>query len=112
MQELCGIERTTWTGYESGKSKPRLDDFVRIAELFHVAETDLLHLNLALGPVANSLPVSSDVTGIMQKLISCMEEKEALAKENADLKSSPAAYSYTQKQAELNEPSPSTPSKK
>lgn len=49
MLTELGFERTTWGGYETGKSKPSLDDFIKIADYFGISEYDLLHKNLVKG---------------------------------------------------------------
>jgi transcriptional regulator with XRE-family HTH domain len=47
MPDIAGVGRTTWNMYESGASKPSLDDFIRIVKLFDVSETDILHVDLS-----------------------------------------------------------------
>jgi len=41
-----GFARSTWSGYENGKSFPNFKDFLKISEYFGVAESDLLHTDL------------------------------------------------------------------
>lgn len=51
-----GIERTTWSNYERGKSYPKLEDFVKIAKYFGVKETDLLHGDLKNAHLIKKVP--------------------------------------------------------
>lgn len=41
-----GFKRTTWNNYETGISKPSLDDFSRMSKYFGISESDLLHTDL------------------------------------------------------------------
>ncbi|WP_068245413.1 helix-turn-helix domain-containing protein [Hydrotalea flava] len=47
IQEKLGIERTTWSNYERGKSFPNLKLFHEIANYFGVTEYDLLNTDLS-----------------------------------------------------------------
>ena len=47
--ETIGFSPTTWNNYEKGKSKPSLEDFIKISNYFEVSETDLLHSDLSKG---------------------------------------------------------------
>ena len=46
MQYSIGIDRTTWSNYERGKSYPNLKLFHEIAKYFHISESDLLNSDL------------------------------------------------------------------
>lgn len=46
MVDYIGIKQSTWGGYETGKSFPNLKDFLKIAEVFGISETELLHKDL------------------------------------------------------------------
>lgn len=47
MADRLGFERTTYNGYEKGKSQPYLDGIIRISIFFGVSETELLHTDLS-----------------------------------------------------------------
>jgi transcriptional regulator with XRE-family HTH domain len=46
MLAKVGIKRSAWKNYETGISKPYIDDLIRIAKYFRVTETELLHVNI------------------------------------------------------------------
>lgn len=46
IKKEIGIEPTTWSNYERGKSYPNLKLFCEIAKFFEVPETELLHASL------------------------------------------------------------------
>lgn len=61
MQAQLDIKRTTWVGYEAGKSQPYIKELVRIAAFFGVTETDLLHSDLQ---VQGNLILKADASKI------------------------------------------------
>lgn len=46
IQEKLGIERTTWSNYERGRSFPNLKLFHEISKYFGISEYDLLNTDL------------------------------------------------------------------
>ena len=46
MAESIGFKRTTWSGYENGKSKPNYSDLLKIAEYFGISLSDLIERDL------------------------------------------------------------------
>ncbi len=55
MQAQLDIKRTTWLGYEKGKSQPYLKELIRISDFFGITETDLLHTDIeVVGNLINS----------------------------------------------------------
>lgn len=47
IEKVLGVKRTTWNNYESGLSRPSLEDFVAIARYFDVSESDFLHVDVS-----------------------------------------------------------------
>lgn len=47
MLENIGFKRTTWSGYENGKSFPKLEDFLKIVEFFDIGADDILFSDLS-----------------------------------------------------------------
>jgi transcriptional regulator with XRE-family HTH domain len=46
MHTALGFKRTTWNGYETGKSLPGLHDLTTIADYFGIQESDLLRTDI------------------------------------------------------------------
>ncbi|MBL0144884.1 MAG: helix-turn-helix transcriptional regulator [Chitinophagaceae bacterium] len=44
---LLGFNRSTWNNYETGKSKPNLDDLSKISKYFEVSLSELVELDLS-----------------------------------------------------------------
>ena len=49
MIDILGFNRTTWNGYETGKSFPKFEDLIKIAEYFNISEADLIHKDISKG---------------------------------------------------------------
>ena len=47
MASQLGFEKTTYNGYETGKSRPYLDGIILIAQYFNVTESQLIHQDLS-----------------------------------------------------------------
>lgn len=47
MAAELGFERTTYNGYETGKSRPYLEGIIHIAKFFGVSESDFIHIDLS-----------------------------------------------------------------
>jgi transcriptional regulator with XRE-family HTH domain len=52
LRAVIGFKPTTWNNYESGVSKPGLDDLIKISKYFGYSETDILHTDLAKASVS------------------------------------------------------------
>ena len=44
--EEYGFTRTRWSSYENSVAEPSISDLVRIAEIFNITETELIHANI------------------------------------------------------------------
>jgi len=44
---LIGFKQSTWSGYESGFSKPNFNDLLKIIEFFEVSASELLEIDLS-----------------------------------------------------------------
>lgn len=49
MSHQLGFSQSQWNNYEKGRSKPGLDDFIKIIEFFHVSATQLLEQDITKG---------------------------------------------------------------
>ena len=47
MADSIGFKRTTWAGYESNKSLPKVEDLMTISEYFGISESELLHIDIS-----------------------------------------------------------------
>lgn len=51
IPDNTGFSSSTWGNYEAGLSTPNFKDLIKIAQIFGVSETDLIHKNFAEGNV-------------------------------------------------------------
>lgn len=99
IQSSIGIERTTWSNYERGKSFPQLELFHNIAKYFGVNEHDLLNTDLSKHSLfekksetkeGNKYSLNHSLTG------SLTVEPDRKYPENADLGyPAPNVYDFT-----------------
>ena len=61
IKDRLGIQPTTWSNYERGKSFPNLEQFWKISKFFGVSETDLLNSDMRKGEVLAK--ISKDLKG-------------------------------------------------
>lgn len=79
MQEQCGFPRSTWNNYETGKSKPGLEDLIKISQYFGVSESQLLHTEI-------------DNAHLSEKNIQPLKQENAHLKAHAKAHLSPESY--------------------
>ena len=95
-----GFNRSTWNNYETGKSKPSLDDFILISKYFRKSASELLemdlsnvHLNKNIANENNAEYVHLNVhpnvhlneKKALQKALKEVQEKENLLQVNKQL---------------------------
>ncbi len=61
LADRIGFNRTTWNGYEVGKSFPKFEDLVKISEFFNIPEGDLIHTDLSKAEILSEREEIKDI---------------------------------------------------
>lgn len=87
MADSIEFNRTTWNGYETGKSFPKFEDLVRIAEIFNISESDLIHADLSEGaPIDSVKKYKATETSLLKAKDEIIESlKQTIAAQNTTI---------------------------